>query len=146
MTNAEIGHALARINACLNAMTFLFLAIGFVQIKRKRMDLHRRAMLLAFSASVLFLIGYVTRSALTGTHRLAASGWVKTVYLVILFTHMIFAMVNVPLVARTLFLATKGRFTDHRRIARVTLPIWGFVSISGLIVYVLLYHAVGFID
>jgi uncharacterized membrane protein YozB (DUF420 family) len=146
MTKVEIGHLLAKINACFNVATFLFLSLGFLQIKRKRVDLHRRAMLLAVSASVLFLIGYVTRSALTGTHRIAATGWVRAAYLGILFGHMILAVVNVPLVARTLFLAAKGRFTDHRRIARVTLPIWAVVSVSGIIVYVLLYHAVGFTD
>src|SRR5690349_18666549 len=109
MTKAEIGEVLARINAALNSSSFIFLAFGFFQIKRKRVDLHRKAMLLACTASVLFLVGYVTRSALTGTHKLAASGWVKAVYGVILVSHMILAMVNVPLVARTLWLASRER-------------------------------------
>jgi uncharacterized membrane protein YozB (DUF420 family) len=146
MTKVELGEALARINALLNTSSFLLLSFGFLQIKRKRVDLHRKAMLLAVTASTLFLVGYVTRSALTGTHRFAGTGWVKAAYLVILTTHMILAVVNVPLVARTLFLAAKGRFADHRRIARVTFPIWAYVSITGVIVYVLLYHAVGWID
>lgn len=145
MTNADIGEALARINAGLNTSSFLLLTVGFIQIKRKRVDLHRKAMTLAVGASVLFLIGYVTRSALTGTHQLAGTGWVKAAYLGILFTHMILAVVNVPLVVRTYFLASKGRFAEHRRIARVTLPIWAYVSLTGVIVYVLLYHAVGWV-
>ena len=145
MNRAEIGEVLARVNACLNSASFLLLAFGFLQIKRKRVDLHRRAMTLAVTASVLFLIGYVARSSLTGTHQLAATGWVKGVYLGILFSHMILAMVNVPLVIRTLFLAGRGRFTEHRRIARVTFPIWLYVSFTGVIVYVLLYHAVGWV-
>jgi uncharacterized membrane protein YozB (DUF420 family) len=143
MTKADIGEALAKINACLNSASFLLLSVGFLQIKRKRVDLHRKAMTLAVTASVLFLIGYLTRSALTGTHQLAATGWVKVAYLVILFSHMILAAVNAPLVVRTFFLAAKGRYAEHKRIARVTLPIWAYVSITGVIVYVLLYHAVG---
>jgi putative membrane protein len=146
MTKVELGETLARINAVLNSASFLLLVFGFIQIKRKRVDLHRKAMTLAACASVLFLVGYVTRSALTGTHRLAGTGWVKAVYLAILFTHMILAVVNVPLVVRTLLLASRGRFAEHRRIARVTLPIWAYVSMTGIIVYILLYHAVGWID
>jgi uncharacterized membrane protein YozB (DUF420 family) len=145
MTHAEIGEALARVNAGLNSASFLLLAFGFIQIKKKRVDLHRKAMKLAVTASVLFLVGYVTRASLTGTHQLAATGWVKAVYLAILFSHMILAAVNVPLVVRTFFLASRGRFTEHRRIARVTFPIWAYVSITGVIVYVMLYHAVGWV-
>ncbi len=146
MTKVEIGEALARVNAALNSASFLLLAFGFLQIKRKRIDLHRKAMILAVTASVLFLVGYVTRASLTGTHRLAAAGWVKVAYLLILTTHMILAVVNVPLVVRTLLLASRGRVAEHQRIARWTLPIWGYVSLTGVIVYILLYHAVGWVD
>ena len=146
MTKVELGELLARVNACLNTVSFLLLVFGFVQIKRGRVDLHRKAMLLAVTASVLFLVGYVTRSALTGTHRLAGTGWVKAAYLLILFTHMMLAVVNVPLVVRTLFLASRERFVEHRRIARVTLPVWAYISLTGVIVYILLYHAVGWVD
>ena len=145
MTKVEIGEALARLNALLNLSSFVCLSVGYVQIKRKRVDLHRKAMLSAVTASVLFLIGYVTRATLTGTHELAATGWVKTAYLLLLVSHMILAMVNVPLIARTLFLAYKGRVADHRRIARWTFPIWAYVSVTGVIVYIVLYHAVGWV-
>jgi len=145
MTKVELGEALAKVNATLNCSSFLLLTFGFLQIKRKRVDLHRKAMKLAVTASVLFLVGYVTRASLTGTHHLAATGWVKTAYLIMLFSHMILAMVNVPLIIRTLFLAGRARFTEHRRIARVTFPIWLYVSITGVIVYVMLYHTVGWV-
>src|SRR4051812_28254896 len=143
MTHAEIGEALARLNAGLNSTSFALLMFGFLQIRRKRVELHRKAMKLALLASGLFLVGYVTRSAITGTHRLAATGWVKTTYLVLLFSHMILAMVNLPLVLRAFFLASRGRFAEHRRLARVAFPIWAYVSLTGVIVYVLLYHAIG---
>lgn len=146
MTKVELGEALAKVNAVLNCSSFLCISFGFIQIKRKRIDLHRKAMKLAVTASVLFLVGYLTRSALTGTHHLAASGWVKGMYLGILFSHMILAMVNVPLILRTLFLAGRGRFAEHRKIARITLPIWAYVCVTGVVVYVMLYHAVGWVD
>ena len=146
MTKVEVAEVLAKVNAMLNTSSFFLLAFGFVQIKKKRVALHRKAMKLAVTASVLFLVGYVTRASLTGTHRIAATGWVKAAYLAILFSHMILAVVNVPLIIRTLFLAGRDRFAEHRRIARVTLPIWAYVSITGVIVYVLLYHAVGWVD
>ncbi len=144
MTAEEMGDSLARINAVLNALSFVFLSFGFVQIKKKRVDMHKKSMTAAVITSCLFLIGYLTRSALTGTHKFAGTGSLKIAYLLILFSHMILATVNAPLVVRTLYLAYKGRFEKHRRIARFTFPIWLYVSVTGVIVYLLLYHLVGF--
>jgi putative membrane protein len=88
----------------------------------------------------LFLVFYLTRFALAGTTRFPDVGLIKTVYLVVLGTHSLLALVVVPLVLRTLFLGTKGRWDEHRRLARVTLPLWLYVSVTGVLVYLMLYH------
>lgn len=146
MTAVAIGDALARVNAVLNSASFVLLVVGFVQIKNRRPKAHEACMKLAFLTSALFLVSYLTRYALTGSHHIAATGWVKATYLAILFSHMILAVVTVPLVFRSLFLARKGRFPEHRRIAKITFPIWVYVSLTGVVVYALLYHVVGTID
>jgi putative membrane protein len=97
-------------------------------------------MVSAFIASTVFLIGYLTRFYLTGTHRFPDVGVWRTIYLVILISHMILAVVTVPLVLRSLFLAYKKRYQEHRRIARWTFPIWMYVSVTGVVVYAMLYH------
>jgi putative membrane protein len=89
---------------------------------------------------VLFLAGYLTRMALTGTHRFPDVGAVKTLYLAVLASHTVLAALAAPLVLRTLFLGLRQRFPDHRRIARKTLPIWLYVSVTGVVVYAMLYH------
>jgi putative membrane protein len=146
MTPTEIGDALARVNAVLNASSFVLLVTGYVQIKNKRQKAHETCMKLAFLTSAVFLVGYLTRFALTGAHHLAAGGWVKAVYLIILFSHMVLAVATVPLVFRTLFLARAKRFPEHRRIARITFPVWVYVSLTGVLVYAILYHIVGTAD
>jgi putative membrane protein len=146
MSAVVIGDALARLNAGLNSASFLLLVGGLVQIKRRRRQAHEACMKLAFLTSALFLVSYLTRYALTGAHHLAAGGWVKAVYFTILFSHMALAVATVPLVLRTLFLARRGRFAEHRRIARITYPIWTYVSLTGVVVYALLYHVVGTVD
>jgi putative membrane protein len=97
-------------------------------------------MLGAFVASAVFLAGYLLRFYLTGTHRFPAVGMVRTVYLIVLFSHMALAVVTVPLVFRTLFLASRDRFEEHKRIATKTFPIWMYVSVTGVVVYLMLYH------
>jgi putative membrane protein len=143
MTLVEIGDALARVNAALNLTSFVLLIAGYVQIRNKRRKAHETCMKLAFLASAVFLVGYLTRFALTGAHHINADGWVKATYLAILFSHMVLAVATVPLVFRTLFLARAGRFAEHRRIARITFPIWVYVSSTGVLVYALLYHVIG---
>jgi uncharacterized membrane protein YozB (DUF420 family) len=101
-------------------------------------------MLGAVTASALFLVCYLTRSALTGTHEFAGTGAARTTYLTILFSHMVLAVVVVPMALRLLFLARRERFAEHRRLARWTFPVWLYVSMTGLTVYVMLYHVYGY--
>ena len=131
---------LPTLNACLNATSALCLLVGFLAIRAKRKVLHQRCMLGALCASSLFLVGYLTRMALTGTHHFGGSSWVRLAYLSLLFSHMVLAVVLLPMVARSLFFAANRRFDDHRRIARWTFPTWMYVSVTGVVVYFLLYH------
>lgn len=97
-------------------------------------------MLGAVVASTLFLTGYLTRHALTGTTHFQGTGAAKLIYISILYSHMALAVVTVPLVLRLLYLAEKERIDEHRRLARWTFPVWLYVSITGIVVYTLLYH------
>jgi putative membrane protein len=136
---------LALCDAFLNATSAVALVTGWVLIRRRKPRLHRRAMLTAVTASALFLMSYLTRVALTGTHRFAGVGTAKVVYLSILFSHMTLAMAVVPLVLRLLWLVYHRRFRDHARLARWTFPIWTYVSVTGLVVYLLLYRVYGYL-
>lgn len=144
MDPQALGDLLAPVNATLNATSTAFLLAGFGFIRARRIDAHRRAMLGAVTASALFLVFYVARFSLTGTHEFAGEGTARTVYLTILFSHMVLAVVVVPLVLRLLFLASRERFAEHRRLARWTYPIWLYVSVTGIVVYTLLYHVYGY--
>jgi putative membrane protein len=99
----------------------------------------------AVTSSALFLVFYLTRYSLSGTHRFAGEGLAKAVYLGILFSHMILAVVVVPLVLRLLYLVWSSRFHAHARLARWAYPVWLYVSVTGLLVYVLLYHVYGYV-
>jgi putative membrane protein len=136
---------LPKINASLNALSGVFLVAGIANIKRGRREVHRRFMLSACVASLLFLVGYLLRVAMQGTHTFAGTGFIRGAYLFILISHMTLAMVVVPLVLRTLYLALRRRFDAHPRIARVTFPIWLYVSVTGVVVYVMLYHVPGYV-
>lgn len=128
------------INACLNFTCFVFLVLGRMAIARGDEALHRKRMLRAFTASAVFLVSYLIRFATTGAHKYPGDGIDKTIYLITLLSHMALAVVLVPLVARALFLALKGRFPEHKRIVRFTWPVWVYVSVTGVIVYLMLYH------
>lgn len=145
MDATALGDLLAPVNAVLNFTSFVCLSLGFVLIKSGRRDAHRKAMLGAVTASVLFLVFYVLRFTLTGTHRFAGEGLARTAYLTILFSHMVLAVVVVPLVLRLLFLAFRERFEEHRRLARWTFPIWMYVSVTGIVVYLMLYQIYGYV-
>lgn len=134
---SEIHPAL---NAMLNGTSAVFLVAGFAAIRRRRIQLHRTCMVAAVITSSVFLASYLVRFATTGAHRYAGTGWDKGLYLVILFSHMVLAVVAVPLVLRALFLARRERFADHRRVARWLWPIWIYVSVTGVVVYLMLYH------
>jgi len=135
-----LGEVLPPVNAALNGTAAVLVVLGFRAIRAGDRARHRALMLGAFAASILFLVGYFTRIALTGTHGFPGTGAFRAVYLAVLASHTILAALAGPLVLRTLFLALKARFPDHRRIARWTLPVWLYVSVTGVAVYVMLYH------
>ncbi len=134
-----VAHIHPALNAMLNATSGIFLAVGFVAIRQRKVKLHRLCMITAFSTSTLFLLSYLTRFALTGTHRYPGTGIDKIAYLLILFSHMIAAVVLVPLVSVTLVRARHKDFDRHSKIARWTWPIWMYTSVTGVIVYLMLY-------
>jgi uncharacterized membrane protein YozB (DUF420 family) len=145
MNGEALGNLLAPINAGLNLTSTLFLLAGFLWIRRGEIQKHRMAMLGAVGSSTLFLVFYLTRYSLTGTHSFAGEGTAKGVYLTVLFSHMVLAVVVVPLVLRLLYLASKDRREEHKSLARWTFPIWLYVSVTGLVVYTLLYHVYGYL-
>ncbi len=130
---------LPSVNAGLNALAATLLVAGRVAIARKNVALHKRCMIAAFSTSTLFLAGYLTRRALTGETPFPGSGASRAVYLVILLSHVALALATVPLAGTTLFLGLRGRIDRHRKLARITWPIWLYVSITGVVVWWMLY-------
>lgn len=144
MDMAALGDALALVNASLNATSAVALGTGYVLIRRRAVHGHRRAMMTALSASALFLVFYLARVALTGTHEFAGQGTARTVYITVLFSHMVLAVLIVPLVLRILYLVRKRRFHDHARLARWVFPVWAYVSVTGLLVYLMLYQVYGY--
>jgi uncharacterized membrane protein YozB (DUF420 family) len=133
-------HDLPAVNATLNAVSGILLLAGYLLIRARRIDEHRRCMIAACAASTLFLVSYVTYHAQVGSVRFTRGGLVRPLYFSILITHVILAAAVLPLAVVTLTRGLKGRFASHRKIARWTLPIWLYVSITGVLVYVLLYQ------
>jgi len=128
------------INAALNATSAVLLVMGWRAIKAGDRERHRGLMIAAFATSTVFLISYLIRFATSGAHKYPGDGIDKLIYLAILFAHMILAVVLVPLVIRALQLGLRADFARHRRVVRFTFPVWIFVSVSGVAVYVMLYH------
>jgi len=128
------------INASLNLTCFVFLVLGRMAIARGDEATHRRHMLRAFAASVVFLVSYVARFLTTGAHRYPGDGWDRVVYLTMLMSHMVLAVALVPMVVTALRRALRGDFEAHRRIVKYTWPIWAYVSVTGVLVYLMLYH------
>ena len=126
-------------NAGLNAISATLLVVGYGCIRRRWIAAHRACMLGAFAATTAFFISYLLYHAQVGTVRFQGTGWTRHVYFAVLWTHTPLAVLIVPLVLRTLYLAARGRFEQHRRIARWTLPLWLYVSVTGLVVYWMLY-------
>ncbi|HTS13641.1 MAG TPA: DUF420 domain-containing protein [Candidatus Limnocylindrales bacterium] len=133
--------AIPALNAVLNGTSAVFLVVGFSFILRGKILPHKICMLSAFVCSSVFLIFYVYFHLHAGIIRFSGQGWIRPVYFTILISHTILAIVDVPLVLITLTYALSSRFAKHRRIARWTLPVWLYVSITGVIVYWLLYIA-----
>lgn len=131
---------LPTVNALLNGTAATLLVVGFFLIRAGRRDAHRRAMTAAFACSVLFLVSYLVYHFEVGSVRFQGTGTVRTVYLSILLTHTVLATAVPFLAVATLVLARKERFDAHRRLARVTLPIWLYVSVTGVVIYLMLYR------
>ncbi len=128
------------VNAALNGTSALLLATGYLCIRRKKITAHKVCMLSAFGTSTLFLISYLTYHYHVGSIRFAGRGGIRMLYFAILTSHTILAAAIPPLALITVYRALRGRFDRHVRIARWTLPIWLYVSVTGVIVYVMLYH------
>lgn len=131
---------LPHLNAVLNTTSALLLLLGFTLIRLGRVRAHRNCQVTAVITSTLFLISYVTYHYHHGSTRFAGQGIVRPLYFSILITHTILAVVIVPLIIVTLYRAARGDFISHRRIARWTLPLWLYVSVTGVIVYLMLYQ------
>ncbi len=128
------------INAVLNGASAVLIAIGVVLIKRRRLTAHRRVMLAAVVTSSLFLISYLWYHAHVGSVHFMAQGWARPVYFTILITHTVLAAVVVPLVLVTVVRGLRGRYDRHRASARWTYPVWLYVSVTGVAIYLMLYH------
>ncbi len=133
-------HDLPAVNATLNAISTVLLVTGYALIRRRQIALHRRCMIAACVTSTLFLACYVTYHAQVGSVRFTRSGFVRPLYFTILLTHVTLAVLVPPLAIVTLSRGLKKRFDRHRAIARWTLPIWLYVSVTGVLVYILLYQ------
>jgi len=128
------------LNACLNSLSTCFLVAGFVCIRRKRTVAHRNCMLGAVTTSTLFLISYVYYHLHAGRTEFKDPAWFRPFYLILLLTHTVLAVAIVPMVIVTLVRALRERFDQHKRIARWTLPLWLYVSVTGVLIYLLLYQ------
>jgi len=126
-------------NAALNSLSAVFLFAGYLFIRAKNREAHRACMLAAFFCSTLFLISYLVYHFQVGSVGFKGQGWIRPVYFTILITHTMLATAVVPLALITLVRAWRERFDAHRRIARWTLPIWLYVSVTGVVIYLMLY-------
>ena len=133
-------HDLPAVNASLNAISGVLLLTAYVLIRARRIEQHRKVMLAAFATSSLFLVCYVIYHAQVGSVPFTRVGFVRPVYFTILITHVTLAAAVLPMAIVTLSRGLKARYTQHRRIARWTFPIWLYVSVTGVLVYVLLYQ------
>jgi putative membrane protein len=131
---------LPHLNAILNAGSALLMLAGYVCIRRKQRKAHRAFMITALTTSILFLGSYLVYHAHAGSVRFPGQGWIRTFYFTILLTHTVLASLVVPLVVITLWRAVKEKFDRHKKIARWTLPVWLYVSITGVLVYLMLYR------
>ena len=133
-------HDLPAVNATLNASSGILLLVGYVLMRARRIEQHRRCMIAAFVTSSLFLVCYVIYHAQVGSVRFTRQGFVRPLYFAILITHVTLAAAVLPMAILTLSRGLSRRYPQHRRIARWTWPIWMYVSVTGVLVYVLLYQ------
>jgi uncharacterized membrane protein YozB (DUF420 family) len=128
------------INALLNGLSSLFLIIGFIQIKKGRQTTHQKYMIAALISSALFLTCYLIYHAQVGSVPYPHRDWTRPVYFAILIPHILLATINVPFILWLVFHAYRGQFARHRHLARWVWPSWMFVSLTGVIIYLMLYH------
>jgi uncharacterized membrane protein YozB (DUF420 family) len=131
---------LPTVNASLNALATVLLVVGYVLIRRKRVRAHTKAMLSAFGVSVVFLACYLVYHAYAGSKSFTGTGLIRPIYFGILISHIVLAALVPVLAAVTIRRGLAGQWEKHRRIARVTFPIWLYVSVTGVIIYLMLYH------
>jgi len=131
---------LATVNAGLNATAAVLIGTGFYFIKQKNIRAHKVCMISAVVVSSLFLTSYLIYHYNVRSVRFTKQGWIRDVYFPLLLTHTVLAAVTLPMVLRTVFLAAKNRFVQHVHIAKWTFPVWMYVSVTGVLVYLLLYH------
>jgi uncharacterized membrane protein YozB (DUF420 family) len=131
---------LPAVNATLNGTTAVLLSVGYVMIRRGKILAHKTCMLSAFGVSTVFLASYLYYHARAGVRHFEGQGWIRPVYFAILISHTVLAAAVVPLAVTTVFRGLTAQFPRHRRIARWTLPIWLYVSLTGVVVYLLLYR------
>ncbi|HWP43201.1 MAG TPA: DUF420 domain-containing protein [Blastocatellia bacterium] len=131
---------LPTINAILNATCFTLLVTGYIMIRQKRVEAHRACMLGAVATSIVFLISYLIYHFNVGATSFKGTGWARPFYFAVLISHTVLAATIVPFVIMTLRRAFRREFSSHRKVARWTLPLWLYVSVTGVIVYLMLYH------
>ena len=141
-THIRLGF-LPALNALLNGLSATALLIGYIFIRAKRIQAHRAAMITAFAFSTLFLVSYILHHALHGDVRYPTHAALRSVYLPLLASHILLAIVALPLVLVTFFFSLTGRIREHRKVARWTFPLWLYVSVTGVVTYILLRLAQG---
>lgn len=135
---AESLRFLPGLNASFNAASAACLVLGYRAIRQRQVETHRRFMMAAFGLSALFLVGYITHHALHGDTKFVGEGPIRAVYLAVLASHVVLSVVALPMVLTTFFFSLSGQFERHRRWARLTLPIWLYVSVTGVLVFAML--------
>lgn len=131
---------LPTLNASLNTVAGILLLFGYISIKQGKKELHKRLMISALLVSAAFLTSYLIYHYHVPSKKFPDLGWIKTVYLVILIPHIILAAVMVPMILKTFWHAFRGEWEKHKKIAKITFPIWMYVSVTGVIVYLMLYQ------
>lgn len=133
-----VVEALPLVNAILNSLSASFLVVGIIHIKNKRKESHERMMKLAFVSSALFLISYIAYHYFHGDSKFLGQGWIRPVYFFVLISHIVLSIIALPMVLFTFFMAWKKNWTTHKKIAKWTFPIWLYVSVTGVLIFLFL--------